>query len=67
MDSPLLLYIDIRHSNFLPPSLIVGEAQDLDPQIVRAESLVPVRDDTVDLASQNRTVHRPVSGPQTQV
>ncbi|KAK9986657.1 hypothetical protein SO802_031608 [Lithocarpus litseifolius] len=34
------------HSNFLPPSLTVGEAQDFGPWIVRAESLVLMRDDS---------------------
>ena len=29
VDSPLLSYIDVRHSNFLPPKLTVGEARDL--------------------------------------
>ena len=55
--SPLLSYIDIRHPNFLPPNLTVGEARDFGPQIVRAESLVPVKDDTTNLVSQNHTVH----------
>ena len=31
VDNPLLSYIDIRHPNFLPPNLTVGEAQDLGP------------------------------------
>ena len=26
VDSPLLLYIDIQHANFLPPSLATSEA-----------------------------------------
>ena len=30
-DNPLLSYIDVWHPNFLPPNLIVCEAQDLDP------------------------------------
>ena len=31
VDSPLLSYIDVRHENFLPPQLTIGEAHDLDP------------------------------------
>ena len=34
---------------------------------MRAEALVPVRDDSTNLISQNRTVHRPAGGPQTLV
>ena len=67
MDSPLLSYIDIRHPNFLPPSFTIGEAWDFGPWIVRAKSLVLVRDDIANLISQNCTVHRPVGGPQTLV
>ena len=29
VDSPLLSYIDIRHANFLPPKLTMGEAWEL--------------------------------------
>ena len=47
VDNPLLSYIDVRHPNFLPSNLTVGEARDFVPRIVRAESLVPVRDDSV--------------------
>ena len=31
VDSLLLSYIDVRHTNFLPPNFTVGEARDLDP------------------------------------
>ena len=31
VDSPLLSYIDVRHPNFLPSDLTVGEARDLGP------------------------------------
>lgn len=67
VDSPLLSYIDVRHPNFFPPNLIVGEAWDLGPRIVRAESLVLVRDESANLVYQNRTIHRPVGKPQTLV
>ena len=60
VDSLLLSYIDMRHSNFLPPNLIVGEARDLDPRLVKAESLVPVRDASTNSIFQGCAVHRPV-------
>ena len=31
VDRPLLSCIDIRHANFLPPKLTIGEARDLGP------------------------------------
>lgn len=64
MDIPLLSYINVRHANFLPPSLIVGEAQDLGPHIVRAESLVPLKDTLAKIVSRNRFVHWPVQRPE---
>ena len=53
VDNPLLSYIDIRHPNFLPPNLTVGEAQDFGPWLVRAESLVPVRDNSANSLPQS--------------
>ena len=60
VDSPLLSYIDVRHSNLLPPPLFltVGEASDLGPRIVRAKSLVPLKDTSAETVSRNRFVHR---------
>lgn len=49
VDNPLLSYIDIRHANFLPPSLTVGEARDLGPKYITIEDLALVRDELVDL------------------
>ena len=60
VDSPLLSYIDVRHSNFLPPNLTVGEARDLDPRLVKAESLVPMRDASTDSVFQGCAVHSPL-------
>ena len=60
VDSPLLSYIDVRHANFLPPQLTVGEAHDLDPRYTASDELVPIRDASVELVSQNRKVHVPV-------
>lgn len=59
-------YIDVWHPNFLPPNLTIGKAWDFG-QIVRTESLVPIRDDLANLISENQTVHRPVGEPETIV
>lgn len=64
---PLLSYINIRYPNLFPPNFAIGEAWDLGPWIVKAQSLVPVREELTNLVSQNRTVHRPVGDPQTLV
>ena len=42
VDNPLFSYIDIRHANFLPPSLTIGEARDLSPRYTTAEDRAPV-------------------------
>ena len=39
MDNPLLSYIDVRHANFLPLQLTVGEARDLGPRYTTADSI----------------------------
>ena len=57
VDSPLLSYIDIRHPNFLPPNLTVGEARDLGPRWVRVESLVLVREASAASVFQGCAVH----------
>ena len=67
MDSPLLSYIDMRHPNFLPLNLTVGKAQDLGPQLVRADSLVPVRDASTNSVFQGRAVHKPMKEPHAEV
>ena len=67
MDNPLLSYIDVRHPNLLPSNLIVGEAQDLSPWLVRANSLVPMRDASVDSVFQGRVVHLLVEEPRVEV
>ena len=45
VDSPLLSYIDVRHANFLPPRLTVGEARDLGPCYTCSDELAPIRDE----------------------
>ena len=57
MDSPLLSYIDVRHANFLLPSLSVGEAWDLDPRYTIVEDFAPMRDESTEHVSQSRKVH----------
>ena len=51
VDSPLLSYIDVRHSNFLPPRFTVGEAQDLGWRYTCSDDLAPIRDESTELAS----------------
>ena len=57
VDSPLLSYIDVRHANFLPLQLTVGEARDLDPQYIASNKLAPMRNASTELVSQNHRVH----------
>ena len=52
IDSPLLSYIDVRHSNFLPPKLTVGEAQDFGRRYTCLDELAPIRDKSAELASR---------------
>ncbi|KAK9992022.1 hypothetical protein SO802_027007 [Lithocarpus litseifolius] len=66
VDSPLLLYIDVRHTNFLPPSLTVGEALDLGPRYTTVEDLAPLLDESTKRVSQSRKVHVPVEEPKAQ-
>ena len=55
--APLLSYIDVRHTNFLPPSLRVGEARDLGPKYTTAEDLTFMRDDSAEHVSQSHRAH----------
>lgn len=57
IESPLLSYIDVWHRGFLPPGLIVGEAQDLGPRLIRVGSLLPIRDESVDTIFHGRAEH----------
>ena len=67
VDSSLFSYIDVRHANFLPPSLTTGEAQDLSPRYTTAKDLALVRDESAERVSQSRNAHIPVEGPNTLV
>ena len=60
VDCLLLSYIDVRLLNFLPANLILGVAQDLDPRLTRAKSLVLVRNASANIVFQGLTIHRPV-------
>ena len=55
--APLLSYIDVRHTNFLPPSLRVGEARDLGPKYTTAEDLTFMRHDSAEHVSQSHRAH----------
>ena len=52
VDSPLLSYIDVRHANFLPPRLTVGEAHDLGPRYTCSDKLAPIRDESAKCVSR---------------
>ena len=67
VDSLLLLYIDARHANVLPPQLIIGETRDLEPQYTTAEDLALVRDTSAKLVSQSCRVHVYVREPEASV
>lgn len=51
VNSLLLLYIEVWHSNLLHPKLTAGKAQDFGPCFISAKSLVPARHALVDLVS----------------
>lgn len=46
VNSPLLSYIDVRHSNFLPPRFTVGKARDLGPWYTCSDELALVLDES---------------------
>ena len=54
VNSPLLSYIDVRHANFLPPRLTVGEARDLGPRYTCSDELAPIRDKSAKHVSRRR-------------
>ena len=60
VDSPLSSYIDVRHANFLPPSLTTDEARDLGPKYTIIEDCAPVRDESAERVSLSCRVHVPV-------
>ena len=62
VDNPLLSYIDVRHANFLPPKLTVGEACDLGLRYTCLDELAPIRDESAKRMSQRcrEQAHVPV-------
>ena len=54
VDSPLLSYIDVRHANFLPPRLTVGEAREHGPRYICSDERPPVRDESAERVSADR-------------
>ena len=54
VDIPLLSYIDVRHANFLPPRLTVGETRDLGPRYTCSDELAPIRDESAERVSRCR-------------
>ena len=53
VDSPLFSYIDVRHVNFLPLSITVGETCDLNPRYTYSDELAPIRDKSAKVASRH--------------
>ena len=62
VDSPLHSYINVRHANFFPLRLIVGEARDLGPRYTCSDELSPIWDESAECVSQRRReqAHVPV-------
>ena len=54
VDSHLLSYIDVRHTNFLPLRLTVREARDLGPRYTCSDELAPIRDESAERVSRRR-------------
>ena len=52
VDSPLLSYIDVWHTNFLPPKLTVGEAHEFGRRYTCSDKLAPLRDESAQRVSR---------------
>ena len=52
MDSLLLSYIDVQHTNFLPLNHTVGEARDIGPRYTCSDELAPIWDESAEVASR---------------
>ena len=52
VDSPLLSYIDVRNSSFLPKRFSVGEARDLGPRYICSDERQPLRDESAERVSR---------------
>ena len=51
VDSPLLSYIDVRHTNFLPSRFTMGEARKLGSRYTCSDELAPLRDESAERVS----------------
>ena len=58
--SPLLSYVDIQLSRFLPHGLTSGETRHQRPRRVWQGSLKPIHDDSANMIFHDRAVHIPV-------
>ena len=70
VDNPLLSYIDVRHTNFLPPRLTIGEARELGKRYTCSDELAPLRDESAKRVSRrlrklaHKAIHKvPVQEP----
>ena len=45
-------YIDVRHANFLPPKLTIGEARGLGKRYTYSDELAPLRDESAERVSR---------------
>ena len=52
VDSPLLSYIDVWHTNFLPLRFTVGETHELGSWYTYLDKLAPLQDELVERVSQ---------------
>ena len=66
VDSQLLSYMDVRHANFLPPSLTTGEARDLVPRYTTTKDQAPTRDESVERVYQSHKQHIPIERNEGQ-
>ena len=53
VDSPLLSYIDVQHTNFLPPRFTVGETRELGWRYTYSDELAPLWDESAEHVSQH--------------
>ena len=52
VDSPILSYINVRHTNFFPPRLTIGEARDLGLRYTCSNELAPIHNESAERVSQ---------------
>ena len=52
VDSPLLSYIDVRYTNFLPPKLTISEAREFGKRYTYLDELAPLRDESAERVSR---------------